>query len=182
NLNDPEADSLKRANLKGEALFLRAWWGFQLLQQFGGKTESGEALGYAIVLRSLSLEEAADLGNIRRDTYAACAAQIIADLDSACAYLPTAYSGNDPVLGSQNIGRADQRAALALKARVSLYAASPAYQPDDVTRLDGMGEFTVLDAQAYQEKWRVAAEHAQDAIELIGDFISLKPADWNANT
>src|SRR5690606_5946929 len=38
NLNDPDADAAKRKNLKGEAFFLRAWWSFQLLQQYGGKT------------------------------------------------------------------------------------------------------------------------------------------------
>lgn len=181
NLNDPVADAAKRKNLKGEAFFLRAWWSFQLLQQYGGKTETGEALGYAIVLRSYSLDETAALDNIRRDTYEACAAQIVKDLDSAYANLPLVYSGGDPTFGNRNRGRADGQAALALKSRVALYAASPAYQSDDITQLNSMGQFSVVNEQAYREKWETAAAYAQEAIDVIGDFVSLKPADWNAN-
>lgn len=181
NLNDPDADMAKRINLKGEAFFLRAWWGFQLLQQFGGKTNTGDALGYAIVLNSLSSEEAADLDSFSRNTYEECVAQITQDLDSAFLYLPFEYSGNDPIFGIQNLGRANKQTTLALKARLGIYAASPAYQPDDVVRLDGMGQYSVVNGQSFQDKWVRAAEYAQEAIELIGDFSGLTPNDFNAN-
>lgn len=181
NLNDPNVDMAKRINLKGEAFFLRAWWGFQMLQQYGGKTNTGDALGYAIVLNSLSSEEAKDLDNIRRNTYEECVAQIAQDLDSAFLYLPFEYIGNNPISGIQNLGRADQRSTLALKARLGVYAASPAYQPDEVVRIDGMGQFTVVNAQTYQDKWVRAAEFAQEAVDLIGDFPGLNPSNFNAN-
>src|SRR3546814_11379413 len=44
-----------------------------------------------------------------------------------------------------------------------------------------MGQFSVVNTQAYREKWETAAAYAQEAIDLIGDFASLTPADWNAN-
>src|SRR5690606_18434708 len=45
-LTDRTTDSLYKLRLKGEAYFLRAYWGFKLLQNYGGKTDGGQALGY----------------------------------------------------------------------------------------------------------------------------------------
>lgn len=181
-LVDPDADMAKRINLKGEAFYLRAWWGFTLLQQFGGKANNGEALGYPIVLSSLTFEEAAQLDQVERNTYEECVDQIITDLDSAMFYLPEVYSGSNPILGDQQIGRADQQTALALKARVGVYAASPATQSNEITAINGMGDFTVLDVATYEAKWVTAAQYAQEAIENIGNFSSLKTADFNSST
>lgn len=175
------ADALKRKNLKGEAFYLRAWWGFQLLQAYGGKTADGQALGYPIVLKSLTEEESRDLESVRRNTYEECVAQITKDLDSSLLYLPFRYSGNDPTLGINNLGRADQQVALALKSRVSLYAASPAYQPDNVVTIAGMGQFNVVNQTVYINKWRIAAIHAQEAIDEIGNFLSLRESDFSSN-
>ncbi|KAA5825132.1 RagB/SusD family nutrient uptake outer membrane protein [Algibacter amylolyticus] len=176
-----EQDALKRKNLKGEAFFLRAWWGFQLLQVYGGKTADGRALGYPIVTGSLLDEDSQDLENTRRNTYVECVDQILKDIDSAYANLPFVYSGNDPVLGNSNIGRADGQSSLALKSRVSLYAASPAYQPDTIITISGMGQYSVTNQAAYTNKWRTAAIHAQEAIDEIGIFTSLSEADFNSN-
>jgi hypothetical protein len=174
-------DNLKRKNLKGEAFFLRAWWGFNLLQSYGGKTADGSALGYPIVLSSLTNEEARDLEAVTRNSYEECVAQIIKDIDSSIVNLPFRYNGNNPTTGNSNLGRADQQVALALKSRVSLYAASPAYQPDNVVTISGMGQFTVVNQAAYTNKWRTAAIYAQEAIDEIGGFNSLKENDFASN-
>lgn len=175
------ADQLKRDNLKGEAFFLRAWWSFHLLQAYGGKTASGEALGYPIVLRSFTDEEAEDLEAVTRDSYQACVEQIIKDIDSSIVYLPFKYSGSNPTIGINNLGRADQQVALALKSRVSLYAASPAYQPDNIVSISGMGQFNIIDQTKYINKWREAVINAQDAIDQIGDFVSLSSNHFASN-
>ncbi|GEC72775.1 Starch-binding associating with outer membrane [Flavobacterium flevense] len=180
NISSPTADQLKRKNLKGEAFFLRAWWGFQLLQVYGGKTADGGALGYPIVLKSLTDEESKDLEAVVRNTYSECVSQITKDLDSAVVYLPLRYTGSDPTTGINNLGRADRQAALALKSRVSLYAASPAYQSNDVVNITGMGQFSVINQTAYINNWRTAAIHAQQAINVIGNFSSLKATDFNS--
>ncbi|ALJ06463.1 hypothetical protein APS56_15565 [Pseudalgibacter alginicilyticus] len=175
-------DQLKRDNLKGEAYYLRAWWSFHLLQVYGGKTATGEALGYPIVLKSLSQEEATDFESVKRNSYEECIAQIIKDIDSSIVYLPFKYTGSNPTTGINNLGRADQQVALALKSRVSLYAASPAYQSDDVVSLTGMGQFSVVDQTTYINKWTTAAVYAQDAINKIGAFSSLSESDFDSNT
>ncbi len=175
-------DQLKRNNLKGEAFYLRAWWSFHLLQVYGGKVASGDALGYPIVLDLLTEEEAKDLVSVKRNSYEECVAQIVKDLDSSIVYLPFKYSGANPTTGDKNIGRADQQVALALKSRVSLYAASPAYQSNSIVSLTGMGQFTVVDAAKYTAKWETAAKYAQDAINKIGNFTSLSTSDFDSNT
>lgn len=181
NLEKPETDSLTKVRLKGEAYFLRAWWGFKLLHEFGGKTNSGSALGYPIITKTPGEEEARDLEAVRRDTYETCALQILADCDTAINYLPLTYKGADLVVGNVQIGRASQQAAYALKSRVSLYAASPAYQPDEVTQITGMGQFFVNDAVKYREKWERAATLAQEAVDNIGAFQSLSTNHFNSN-
>ena len=55
-------------------------------------------------------------------------------------------------MGDISFGRASGLAAAALKARVLLYAASPAYQSDRVVKLNGMGDYTIIDQVAYKAK------------------------------
>lgn len=153
NLFDEEADSVRRNRLKGEAFFLRAWWGMELLQRFGGISDDGRALGYPIVTRNLTDEDKNNANLMSRNTYEECVAQILADCDSAIASLPLVYTGSDESLGALQEGRATAKAAYALKSRVTIYAASPAYQPEGAT-----------DAQTH-EKWIRAAQLAQQAID-----------------
>ena len=181
NRTDETADAQYRDRLKGEALFLRAWWGFQLLQEYGGKTVSGKALGYPIVTSTLSQEELSTSEDVVRNTYEECVQQITADIDSAMVYLPHQYSGGNTITGLSGLGRADDQVAQSLKSRVLLYAASPAYQNDDITRLLGMGEFNVVDGASYEAKWIRAAEAAQETLDLIGNIPGLKAGHFTAN-
>ncbi|WP_161554479.1 RagB/SusD family nutrient uptake outer membrane protein [Sinomicrobium soli] len=180
-LTDDETNAEYRARLKGESFFLRAWWGFRLLQEYGGKSNNGTALGYPIVTRTPTEEELNNVEGISRNTYAECIQQIVADIDTAVVYLPVRYTGSNSVTGSTNLGRADDQVALALKSRVLLYAASPAYQNDDITGIAGMGDFTVLDEATYEAGWVRAAQAAQAALDLIGGVPGLKEGDFNSN-
>ena len=175
---DPETDQRTKERLEGEAYFLRAWWSFQLLMEYGGKTASGAALGYPIVLKSIS-EDAAAVNDFQRNSYAECAAQIIADCNRAMELLPDTYTGSDPVIGDANVGRASRFAAAVLKSRVALYAASPAYQPDAITRITGMGSFTISDEASYIDKWEYAAMVADSVLQLdgFGNFQALQATD-----
>lgn len=181
-ITDEETNQQIKDRLKGEAYFLRAWWGFQLLQNFGGKTDDGQALGYPIITRTLSDAEFEDAKNVNRNTYEECVEQIKADIDTAFAYLPRQYKGGNTVTGIQGLGRADRQVAAALRSRVALYAASPAYQPDNITVITGMGHFKVNNQSAYTDKWITAAEDAQEALKvMIGNVSGLKANDFNAN-
>lgn len=124
-----EQDSIDNMNtffrMKGEAYFLRAFYEFELLQQCGGKTESGEVLGFPIIDYVVNYSE--DGLNLPRNTYLECVQQIANDCDSAYHYLPLEYKGGNAILGQIRNGRGNGIAALALKARTMLYAASPAF-------------------------------------------------------
>lgn len=152
---DEAADSTRRYRLKGEAFFLRAWWGMDLLQRFGGLTAEGSALGYPILTRNLSDADRDNTNIMTRNTYEECVSQILADCDSAIKYLPLSYTGSDEAIGSAQNGRASAKAAYALKSRAAIFAASPAYRPE--------GSYAITDDQQ-QQKWVRSAQLAQQAI------------------
>lgn len=176
---DEDVDAEIKQRLEGEAYFLRAWWSFQLLMQYGGKTASGEALGYPIVTRFITEDEARNLSAFKRNTYAECMKQIVDDCNLAMNLLPDTYTGVDAVVGDMQIGRASRFAAAVLKSRATLYGASPAYQPDAVTKITDMGAFTVTDPAVYEKNWEYAALIADSILQLpgFGDFAALKASD-----
>ncbi|UOG75953.1 RagB/SusD family nutrient uptake outer membrane protein [Hymenobacter tibetensis] len=111
-----------RNQLKGEALFFRAFRYFDLVRIYGG---------VPLVLTPLQAvgEEARNEAYVPRNSTTECFNQIVADLDSAIAYLPGRWSGNN------NWGRITSGAAAAFKARALLYAASPQFnRSDDATK------------------------------------------------
>lgn len=153
-VSDQVKDSTYKANRMGEAYFLRAWYQWQLLQAYAGYTDAGsDVLGYPIVTRVLDQQENLDLP---RDVYEDCVEQIISDCDEAISVLPNMYDqGSDTYEGIKNRGRASGTAAMALKSRVYLYAASPAYGPSS------------------QVLWQRATQAAYEAIEALGQLDTL---------
>jgi hypothetical protein len=149
NVTDAYKDSILRAYRTGEAYYLRGWYQWKLLQSYGGIAEgTTEALGFPIVTKPLSITD--DL-NMPRNSYEECVAQIVSDLDSAFLVLPLDYtSSRDPYLGVKNRGRGSGLAAKTLKARVYLYAASPAF------------------GNSNQQTWSRAAKAAAEAITAAG--------------
>lgn len=131
--------------LKGEAYFLRAWYTWQLLQAYSGKV-NGEIMGVPLFTEPVENNEEL-LNNIKRASYLDCVNQISADCDMAVNYLPDTYTGDDLVEGEEHIGRANALSALALKSRLYLYAASPAF---------GV------------KTWNEAAEIAASALDAVG--------------
>ncbi len=152
---DRRLDSAWKVQRVGEAYFLRAWYTWELLQAYAGRA-GGEYLGVPLVTEYLEFDENI---NLARDTYENTVAQIAEDLDSAVARLPLRYTGSFTNDNVTNIGRANGLATLALKARVYLYAASPAY------------------GAPTQEKWERAAEAAAAAIDSLtgGGIGTLQP-------
>ena len=108
-------DAGQKSRMKAEALFLRAFSHGELVKCFGG---------VPLMLAAGTTEEAI----IPRNTYEECMTQIVKDCDDAAAVLPVAVQSSD-------LGRATKMAALALKARMLLYYASPLNNPtNDVAR------------------------------------------------
>ena len=104
----PMDDSLRK-RLTGEMKFLRAFRYFDLVRNYGGVPLITEAFGLGD-----------DFSQVTRSTLAESISFVIKEADEAAALLPLSYSGTD-------VGRATRGAALALKARMLLYAASPLY-------------------------------------------------------
>lgn len=118
-----------RNRYRGEALALRAYYYFKLLERFGGIAANGELLGVPLVTEVVGTD---DNWEIPRATYQECIDQIMKDLDEANSLLPRIWvNGADAdlnrVKGVQNQNRINAKIVQALKAKVALLAASPAF-------------------------------------------------------
>lgn len=168
NRADSTSNAKTKQRLKGEAHFLRAFWHTELLKVYGGKGANGLALGIPLAKKYVTQQEAAIFENFKRATYSQTVDFIIADIDSAIALLPELYTGGSDIDGTTQIGRANRMAARLLKSRVYLYAASPANQDDAVTKINGMGNFSVLNETEYLRKWELAALKMDTIIRTTG--------------
>ena len=145
-LIDPHLDTLVRNRLLGEAFGLRAWFEWDLLQKFGGRSMDGQLLGFPIIAAPLDITKEIDLP---RNTYEECVRQIVADCDSAYRYLPIAHRdflvpdvGDRAYAGGRYFGRIDGITTRAIKAMMYLTWASPRFNPEnDMSRWDNAAKF-----------------------------------------
>lgn len=133
-------------SLRGEAFFLRAYYHFELFKRYG-----------AIIIANRSFGPTEQL-DLPKNTLEEVVTQIVSDCDSAAANLLPSIS--DQAIGDK--GRASQTAAMAIKARTLLYAASP---------LNNM--------TSDPAKWQKAADAAKAIINL--NKHSLLPAAQFSN-
>lgn len=162
-LNKTKNDNFAN-KLMGEALALRAYYGFSLLQAHAGVAKDGRLLGYPIVTKVLG---ANDDYKLPRNTYAECVNQILSDLDMAIAKLPLNWvdipndASYNQSLGLRNRNRINGLTAKLLKSRVLLYAASPAFSGES------------------GRTWNEAALAAADVIKDKGGFgpTVIRPTD-----
>jgi hypothetical protein len=169
----PKLDSLVRYRLQGEAFALRAWFHWDLLQKFGGKSLDGRLLGIPIVTEPALVT---DKVNLERNTYDECVQQILADCDSAYKYLPIAHrdflvedlNTQRAYAGSRYFRRMEGIIARAIQANVCLTWASPQFNPgNDITR------------------WQKAARYAKEVIDfklnvdnVANGFSPSVPVNW----
>src|SRR5256714_224913 len=145
-------DASLKQRLKGEVYFLRAYFYHNLMRMYGG---------VPLITKVYGLN---DDFSVARNSFAETVAFIAADADSAAALLPPSYSGAD-------VGRATKGAALALKARVLLYAASDLYNVNPSANAF-TGYTTPQDRTAL---WR-AAKNAAQAVMDLGTYSLFRPA------
>lgn len=124
-------DDLK-TKLKGEALFLRAYHYFKALIYHGG-------IPYITSVQ----EEGKDDLFVSRNSSAECFDLIIKDLDEAIRSLPEHNTGGD-------YGHIDASAALALKAKILLYKASPQFNPKSMYGNSYVDEAYTVNKEAYE--------------------------------
>lgn len=156
-----------KIRLSAEARALRAYYYTALLRAHAGiGAESGKLLGVPMILTSLNI---GDNVFVPRNGYDECVAKTLEDLDFAIANLPDTYkdapddnplkADYDAVYGSRMSNRIDRRAAMMIKARLLLQAASPAFNlNNDVS------------------KWAAAADAAAELIDLYGGTAALAPS------
>jgi hypothetical protein len=144
----PFDNQSEKDRMKGEVHFLRAFLYHNLVSMYGG---------VPIIERTFTLT---DDFNVPRDTYEDCIEFIIADLNQAVDLLPLTNTSN-------NKGRATKGAALALKSRVLLYAAS------DFANSNGSwaGGFSNKELIGYTggdriARWQAAKNAAKAAMDL----------------
>ncbi|WP_130274253.1 RagB/SusD family nutrient uptake outer membrane protein [Cecembia calidifontis] len=162
NLTEPKFDNSTGIadRLLGEALFMRAYFHHQLLRNYGAFPIADRT----ITLSDESFEKA-------RNTFEECVDFIIADLDRAA-----------QLLAGLNLqrGRANQVAALALKSRVLLYAASDLHDiPTASSKSSIISGYNHKELIGYTsgnriERWQKAKNAAKAALDLQpGNMLNL---------
>jgi len=147
----PYPDAKTKEKMLGEVYFLRAFYYNEMLKRFGGMP----------ILTENDLFVPGDNLMRPRDSYRDCFKFIMDDLNKAINYLPVTLNANE-------YGRATKGAAMALKARVLLYAASPLFS--NKTGLWGIGG----DKDDWMDKdgklwWQKAADAAKAVIDLTDE-------------
>ncbi|MDH5608912.1 MAG: RagB/SusD family nutrient uptake outer membrane protein [Cyclobacteriaceae bacterium] len=146
------ADDELRDRLTGEAHFLRAYYYQQLLRFYGG---------VPLIDKPYNL---GDDYSIARNTYEECVNFIVADLNNAI----TLLAGKD-----ETPGRATELSAMALKARVLLYAASD--QHDGAKASAVFGSYPNMDLIAYStgtqaQRWADAKAAAKAVLDATSGY------------
>ena len=162
---DVEDNEAVREYMKAEARFMRAFYYFCLFRTYGpvivwgDKAAPSDAKGET--LDRNTLEENIDF--------------IVSELDKAIEVLPMSITEVGLQEGS-DMGRATKGAAMALKSRVLLYAASPLFNGNQLYA--GMTNYygKEIFPQTYDaQKWEEAKKAAKDVIDL--NYYNLVKAD-----
>ncbi|WP_316793917.1 RagB/SusD family nutrient uptake outer membrane protein [Pedobacter frigoris] len=137
---------------KAEALFLRGWFYWKLLRQYGP---------FVKVISQLSLNE--DYNKYPRASFDECVDHINELLDAAATDLPPSWAS------SSNYGRANKASCLAVKSQLALWAASPLWNGNPKFAGFKNNDGKALAPLQYDvNKWRAAANAAKAVIDLPG--------------
>ena len=162
---DLEDSKAVRDYIKAEARFMRAYYYFLLFRTYGP----------VIIWGDQEAPTNPDASTLDRNTFDENVDFIVSQLDSAIQVLPLKIS-DVGLQEDSDMGRATKGAAMALKSRVLLYAASPLYNGN--TLYAGMTNHygDQIFPQGYSEqKWKDAKDAAKAVIDL--NAYSLVKAD-----
>jgi hypothetical protein len=145
----PFDDPAWRDRMKGEVHFLTAYFYHNLVRLYGG---------VPLVKRTFKLE---DEFLLPRNTLDESIQYIVEQCDKAAALLPLDYAAS-----ADDIGRATKGTALALKARILLYAASDLY--NDASWANGFSQPALVASASGKSaaKWQAAKDAARAVIDL----------------
>ena len=173
----PEETAALKRQYYYEMTALRAHYEFILLQYYGG---------YPIVDEAIGFDRRQEATDIARNSFAECVEHICELCDTAAAHLYVVAHNDNAALGRMTKG-----AALAIKAKTLLYAASPLYnRPGHDNPLTG---YTSSDVPAayptVEDRWKRAAFACSQVLKLQKDDGSPAyalvdcptPASWNTD-
>lgn len=158
-LNDPTRGPLVVEQYKNEARFLRAWFYYGLLRQYGPCV----LLGDEVLPGDLDRNDVRM--NLPRNSYDECVKYIVDEMDDIIdnQRLPLHFTSQ----GDKDYGRATLAMCMGLKSRVLLLAASPQFNGNpayaNVVNPDGKHLFATAPDR---EKWNEAAKAAKAIIDL----------------
>ncbi|MCE6989795.1 RagB/SusD family nutrient uptake outer membrane protein [Dyadobacter sp. CY323] len=132
--------------LRGEAYFLRAWTYHYLIKLYGG---------VPVIDKIYSLN---DEFSIKRNSFEECVKFIVSDCEKAAELLPVKHTGS-------NRGRASKGAALALKSRVLLSAASDLYNKFDFAGYTNPENVRYTTGNQ-KDRWLLAKNAAKAVIDM----------------
>lgn len=135
-------DETEKTKLLGQVRFIRAFEYWDLIARWGAMP---------IITKSFSINDREEIVGQKRNTYKECIDFLVSELDQAAKELPANWSGDD-------YGRATSVAALALKSRILLYAASPLMNED--VKIPEVGYTT-----PEPDRWQKAAKAATEALD-----------------
>ena len=135
-------DEAEKTKLVGQVRFIRAFEYWDLIARWGAMP---------IITKSFSINDREEIVGQKRNTYKECIDFLVDELDQAAKELPANWSGDD-------YGRATSVAALALKSRILLYAASPLMNED--VKIPEVGYTT-----PEPDRWQKAAKAATEALD-----------------
>lgn len=141
----PNGASIRYA-WKAEARFIRALFYFELLKRYGG-----------IPLMGDKVRELGDDVQVPRSSFADCVQYIVSECDA----IKDSLRPNPITAPELNSHRATKGAALALKARVLLYAASPLFNGQNIDPNNPLTGYANYD----KERWKQASDAARAVID-----------------
>lgn len=148
-------DDALKTRLKGEAHFLRGYYYHQLLRYYGG---------VPLVTKVYGLDEDYQ---VERKSYEDCTKFIVAECDTAIQYLTGKQLGK---------GRATALAAMALKSRVLLYAASDLHdvttlkEKDTIARSFAKPELLAYTSNDRDARWTAARTAAKAVVDAASGY------------
>lgn len=142
--------AVRKARLNAEARYLRAFFYVSLIRFYGGVQ----------IMPDIPLN-AEDILVSKRNTYKECVDYVVAELDAAAAQLPSAISQD-----ASEYGHATKGAALALKARILLTAASPLFNGSSFSTDPAILPYIAYSSTYNQALWQKAADACKAVIDL----------------
>lgn len=148
----PELSNSEREDMRAQSRFLRAYFYWMLIKQYGPvpiMPDKGQDI-------SLEYKDLA----VARNTYDECVDFICQELNQAARVLPVTRNAS-------RWGQATRGIALATKAKVLLYAASPLYNGNtELSSLTDDEGRQLISQEPSEEKWAKAAAAAKEVIDL----------------